>query len=96
MILIIGKLRIKIINIYSLIACYKSGKFRVARLGGLMKPIKNNIMTLANFIKENRQELDSCIKNVVPGASLNDSERRLWILNDEGLYNWARSSGVKI
>ena len=53
-------------------------------------------MTLANFIKENKQELDSCIKNVVPGASLNDSERRLWILNDEGLYNWARSSGVKI
>jgi len=27
---------------------------------------------------------------------LNDSERRLWILNDEGLYRWARSEGVKI
>lgn len=27
---------------------------------------------------------------------LNDSERRLWILNDEGLYNWARSEGVRI
>ena len=25
----------------------------------------------------------------------NDEERRLWILNDEGLYNWARSKGVK-
>ena len=22
----------------------------------------------------------------------NDSERRLWVLNDEGLYNWFRSS----
>ena len=27
---------------------------------------------------------------------LNDAERRLWILNDEGLYNWARSEGVKV
>lgn len=28
--------------------------------------------------------------------TLNDSERRQWILNDEGLYQWARSQGVKI
>lgn len=28
--------------------------------------------------------------------SLNDEERRQWILNDEGLYNWARSEGVRI
>lgn len=27
---------------------------------------------------------------------LNDSERRQWILNDEGLYSWARSEGVRI
>ncbi len=32
-----------------------------------------------------------------PGATVaNDEERRLWILNDEGLYEWARSEGVKI
>ena len=56
-------------------------------------------MTLAQFIKENRQELDECIaralgrdKNPLP----NDRERRLWVLNDEGLYLWARSEGVKI
>ena len=56
-------------------------------------------MKLQEFIKENRQELDTCIaralnqdKNPLP----TDSERRLWILNDEGLYNWARSKGVKI
>ena len=30
------------------------------------------------------------------GEPLNDRERRLWILNDEGLYNWARQEGVKI
>lgn len=27
---------------------------------------------------------------------INDEERRLWILNDEGLYSWARSEGVRI
>lgn len=30
------------------------------------------------------------------GRKLDDAERRLWILNDEGLYNWARSEGVRI
>ena len=28
--------------------------------------------------------------------SLNNEERRLWILNDESLFNWARSEGVRI
>jgi hypothetical protein len=28
--------------------------------------------------------------------TLSDAERRLWILNDEGLYNWARREGVRI
>ena len=53
-------------------------------------------MTLKNFIKENRAEIDACIKRVVPNTPLNYEERRLWILNDEGLYNWARRSGVRI
>lgn len=53
-------------------------------------------MTLREFIKQNREELDTCIKNVVPNSRLNDEERRQWILNDEGLYHWARSEGVKI
>jgi hypothetical protein len=25
-----------------------------------------------------------------------DEERRLWVLNDEGLYNWYRSSGLAL
>lgn len=25
---------------------------------------------------------------------MNDTERELWVINDEGLYNWWRSSGV--
>ena len=53
-------------------------------------------MKMQEFIKANRQELDNAIQSVSPGAPKNDHERRLWILNDEGLYNWARSEGVKI
>lgn len=53
-------------------------------------------MTLKNFIKENREELDRCIKSTCPNCRLNNEERRLWILNDEGLYRWAKSCGVRI
>ena len=56
-------------------------------------------MTLKEFIKENRQELDRCIARALNEENNpypNDTERRLWILNDEGLYNWARSEGVRI
>lgn len=56
-------------------------------------------MTLKQFIRDNRTELDAAIaralgrdKNPLP----NDNERRLWVLNDEGLYLWARSEGVPI
>ena len=52
--------------------------------------------SLTTWIKENRQELDECIKRACPGARKNDTERRLWVLNDEGLYRWARSEGVNI
>lgn len=53
-------------------------------------------MTLKQFIKENRKEIDSAIKRTCPNARLNDEERRLWILNEEGLYLWARSCRVCI
>lgn len=54
-------------------------------------------MTLQKFIKENRAETDAAIKRANPKQDLfNDSERRLWILNDEGFYRWARSEGVRI
>lgn len=60
-------------------------------------------MTLREFIKAHRAELDECINRAMGcsrkhDASIvhkrNDDERRQWILNDEGLYNWARSKGV--
>ncbi len=28
--------------------------------------------------------------------NLDDEDRRRWILNDEGLYTWARSEGVRL
>lgn len=49
------------------------------------------------FIREHREELDRCILRVCPNATyFNDEERRQWVLNDEGLYQWARSEGVNI
>jgi len=53
-------------------------------------------MTLKQFLKKNRTIIDRAIKQEVPDARLNDNERRLWVLNDESLYRWARSEGVKI
>lgn len=54
-------------------------------------------MTLKQFIKDNRAEIDGAIQRVVgPEFRRNDNERRLWVMNDEGLYRWARRSGCRI
>jgi gluconate kinase len=53
-------------------------------------------MTLRAFLQQNRAEIDAAIRRVCPGLKLNDEDRRQWVLNDEGLYRWARSSGVRI
>lgn len=46
-------------------------------------------MTMRQFIRENRKELDECIKRACPNiGTLNDSEREQWVNNDEGLYRW--------
>ena len=54
-------------------------------------------MDLMDFIAENRGELDELIRGALndPNFDIDDEERRLWVLNDEGLYNWARSEGVE-
>jgi len=55
-------------------------------------------MTLQEFIKQNRKQLDQCIARAIgmeENPYPNDNERRLWILNDEGLLRWAKSEGVK-
>lgn len=55
-------------------------------------------MTFKQFIRQNRQEIDEAIDRVLGKGNgrRNDEERRLWVLNDEGLYLWARSHGVRI
>ena len=62
-------------------------------------------MSIRDFIRANKSEIGRSITKAQtrydkPGfnrdITLNDEERRQWILNDEGLYNWARSEGVKI
>lgn len=54
--------------------------------------------SMAEFIRENRDEIDAGIRRALgrPDSRLNNEERRQWILNDEGLYNWARSEGVRV
>jgi hypothetical protein len=65
-------------------------------------------MTMREFIRQNRAAIDTAINAVVyrydgkggagtvpdPPPTYDDDERRLWIVNDEGLYLWARSCGV--
>ena len=53
-------------------------------------------MTFRDFIRTNRKEIDEAIHRVAPGITLNDEDREEWILNDEGLYEWAQSEGVPI
>ena len=53
-------------------------------------------MQLGEFIKKNREKIDGVIRVKGAKGTLNDEERRQWILNDEGLYNWAKKEGVKI
>jgi hypothetical protein len=54
---------------------------------------------MRQFIKENKEELDQIIKRAMGQCQyprLNNDDRIDWINNDEGLYNWARRSGVRI
>jgi rubrerythrin len=52
--------------------------------------------SLRQFIRDNKAEIDAAIRRVVPDARIDDDEREMWIMNDEGLYNWARSEGVRL
>jgi len=53
-------------------------------------------MTLREFIRENRNALDAIIRSYCPNVPrLSDQDREEWIQNDEGLYLWAKSEGVK-
>lgn len=50
-------------------------------------------MSLREFIRKNRSEIDAAIKNACPNARIDNNERELWVRNDYGLYTWARREG---
>jgi hypothetical protein len=50
---------------------------------------------MRKFVRKYRKEIDAVIR-ANGGNIFNDKEREDWVMNDEGLYNWARSEGVKI
>ena len=51
-------------------------------------------MNIKQFIKDNKALIDSFIKES-GSLRFNDSERRLFILNNEYLYNLAQKRGLK-
>lgn len=56
-------------------------------------------ITLRDWIRENRKELTDCVNRAIgspEGSRVTLEELRLWVLNDEGLYRWARADGVNI
>ena len=53
-------------------------------------------MTIEDFVRQHREELDEIIQRVAPGSPRTDDERELWVMNDEGLANWAENEGVTI
>lgn len=53
-------------------------------------------MRIDTFIKKNRPELRAYITQAIGRmARIDTDEIRLWIDNDEYLYNWAKGEGVK-
>jgi len=61
-----------------------------------MRPVTKNV-ALRNFIEENRVEIDNRISKIL-GKEIkrNDTDRRSWIMNEAGLYDWAISKGIEI
>jgi len=53
-------------------------------------------LSLRDFIKLNKTEIDAAIHSVNPDYRINDEERRQWVMNSEGLYKWAKRSGVRL
>lgn len=53
--------------------------------------------TIQEFMREHRAKLDAHIRKKANWkGSINNDGRYQWILNDEDLYRWAKSEGVKV
>jgi hypothetical protein len=53
-------------------------------------------MTIKDFIRKHRDEIDTIVYNYYKVEIGNDTQRHEWLLNDEGLYRWAHREGVNI
>lgn len=53
-------------------------------------------MSRRDFIRRNRETIDAVIRAYGIDGRINDAERENWVLNDEGLYQMARRSGVNV
>ena len=54
-------------------------------------------MELKEFCRRNRQKIDQAIRSVCSNCQIEgDDDREDWVLNDESLYNWAKSEGVDL
>lgn len=53
--------------------------------------------TIREFMREHRDKLDAHIRKKANWkGSINNDGRHQWILNDEDLYQWAKSEGVRV
>lgn len=53
-------------------------------------------MTIQQFIKINRTQIDKIVFEYYGKTPTNNTNRYEWILSDEGLYRWAHQEGVNI
>jgi len=59
--------------------------------------MKEFSMTLEQFIRKNRRQIDRVIKRISPKVKLlNDVERKVWIQNEMRLLLWVEAQGVRI
>ena len=55
--------------------------------------------TITEFINENRVRLTAVIHHLAPTMPLDqidDTEIEMWVINTDGLYNWALNEQVAI
>lgn len=53
-------------------------------------------MTIKDFIRKHRTEIDRIVYTYYQVTVRNDKTRLEWILSDEGLFRWAHQEGVNI
>ncbi len=51
-------------------------------------------MTLDKFLRKHKGQIDRTIQQQGGRKPITNLDRRLWVLNDEGLYLWARRLGA--